>query len=507
MKFCRFNTVASALGNKHIFLIGCLVSILGRGQVLFQPLYSMDGYMYAYHFTLLYTLFLQQGRYGLAILTWMREMLGYYGPDVAVSALIFSVLLFFGGALLLARSIFSSTRQSAVLIFVVMVLVHPFGTEFFYFSEATLGVAIAFFLGSAGTYLAIKGTRFSLHTAAATSLLVLALSIYQSIICCAAASCLMAILSQLLYSDDGTIKNAECRPQIRALGVCIASVFVYIFSLKIVAVVVRVPVDGRMDFSAFISWPQAQAKVLVLANAFELFFWPMPGLVSPTGSSLFLLLLSASIALILYRLLSAGRLIQAALAVVLTAASMIAALLPQFAGQVVWPVPRALWPAIIPAAAILALGWSLMPPKPRPVGALLLMLLALVFIAGSNHILSDERRINRWDMNQANRIVARLELEKDFRQATTIVIIGGDWRRTTALQTAIGDMNVAVFSVPANGVRLGLIQEATGYHFALPTPAQKSAAAEYCRSAGTWPSSDSVALIGPMAVACLPPPA
>jgi hypothetical protein len=131
-----------------------------------------------------------------------------------------------------------------------------------------------------------------------------------------------------------------------------------------------------------------------------------------------------------------------------------------------------------------------------------LLILCLVYVGGSNRIVFDQRRINLWDINEANRIIARLEPQNGFSNITTMAMVGDDWRRMAALPTTTGDMNVSAFY--ARLAQLGVIQEATGYHFYVPTEEQRFTAKEYCRSAETWPAEGSAVVLGSVAVVCLP---
>src|SRR5262249_47228837 len=85
-------------------LAGVAFSIVGRAQTIFFPLYSIDSYGSVYHRegSAAYGLLLSQGRFGAVGLYWLRELIGYFGLEVAVSSLVLSTLLFAHAGLLFA---------------------------------------------------------------------------------------------------------------------------------------------------------------------------------------------------------------------------------------------------------------------------------------------------------------------------------------------------------------------------------------------------------------------
>ena len=104
-------------------------------------------------------------------------------------------------------------------------------------------------------------------------------------------------------------------------------------------------------------------------------------------------------------------------------------------------------------------------------------------------------------MLEANRILARFEMSPDYPNMESLAIVGGSWAYPVRLPTTVGDMNVSVRAVSWS--KLGLFDEATGYHFASPTPDQFAAAETYCSEAMPWPSPNSTAIVGSLGIVCL----
>lgn len=499
--------ITDAKGIKTAFLLCCVASLLARGQTVFQPLYAIDTYMFMHGETVssIYQTFLSQGRFGLAAIFWIREKIGYLGMDVAVSSAAFSIVLFSATAILLAYTIFPAPRFSTVVVFSLLVTLHPFGTEFFHFSEATFAIALAFFCGSAGLFLALRSSSSLLQIGVSTLLLVASLSIYQSAISCVISAWIMAVVARI---------HASPRPQFRvlkrslsvSLAVIVASLVSYVVLLRLLKFTFGVASDARMDLSALTTSSGILLKLDSLANALGKFFSPSAGLVSTFASILLLLLVAA--ALVTFGAQTAARRgVWTGLTVILlSCCAIVAAIFPQLAGQIVWLVPRIIWPAIVPTAAIIAMGWGCLPVQrlTTSVVSVVLVLLSIVYIGSSNRILFDQRRLNLFDANEANRIVARLELRADFKTVKHLAVVGGSWGRTTALPTTSGDMNVSALSVA--WAKLGLFQEATGYHFSEPTSNQAQIAATYCTSANPWPAENSITIVDALAIVCLPKP-
>jgi hypothetical protein len=130
-----------------------------------------------------------------------------------------------------------------------------------------------------------------------------------------------------------------------------------------------------------------------------------------------------------------------------------------------------------------------------------LVFLVVSFVGISNRIIHDQALVNRWDMNQANRIVARLEELPDFRALRTIVIVGGFQNRPLAISSLWGDLNISAFG--AEWAKLGLIEQTTGLNFSNPTDSDREAAKNYCQNSDVWPAQTSSVIIEHMGIVCL----
>ncbi|MGA2794667.1 MAG: hypothetical protein ABSE69_14285, partial [Roseiarcus sp.] len=160
-------------------------------------------------------------------------------------------------------------------------------------------------------------------------------------------------------------------------------------------------------------------------------------------------------------------------------------------------------PVSIFIAGVAMLGWRCA----RPVWIRHLLMIAMVplwiaYIGTSNRILYDQRRVNLWDAQQANRILARLEADPHFAAMRTLVLVNGKGKRSQALSTMIGDMNVSAIAV--GWAKEGLMAQATGERFESVSDEQRQIAEVYCATAEAWPAAASVAITGDLGVVCLP---
>src|SRR5271166_1729104 len=174
-------------------LIGLMfLEFIARAQSITTPMYSIDGYFANPDRTVATPLFLANGRWGLVAMLWLRGQLGYEGMDVVPSALILSVVLLTGAGFLYARILLKKFDAAELGIFVALFTLHPFNTELYTFSDATLDNTLAVFLVACG--LTTAGTMRSwLGVATGGFLMLIALSIYQLAIAHAVIVSMLAI--------------------------------------------------------------------------------------------------------------------------------------------------------------------------------------------------------------------------------------------------------------------------------------------------------------------------
>jgi hypothetical protein len=105
------------------------------------------------------------------------------------------------------------------------------------------------------------------------------------------------------------------------------------------------------------------------------------------------------------------------------------------------------------------------------------------------------------DFHKANRIIYKLENHPEFSRVQRVTIIGGDWNFPSAIDTAIGDMNISAFS--KSWSKLNILKELSGYNFAQATENEQEKAEAYCSGAPKWPAPESLIIDGALCIICL----
>ncbi len=184
------------------------------------------------------------------------------------------------------------------------------------------------------------------------------------------------------------------------------------------------------------------------------------------------------------------------------AAAVACAVAASLIGDVAWPAPRLLSPIALCIAALGLAGF-----RSAFAGLRIGLVAAFTFIVAGYvgadaSILFDQRRMNLWDHQEANRIIARLETDPGFGKVTSLAVVGRRKMHPLALATSSIDMNTSALGSPWS--KLGLFEQATGYAFASPTDVQWQTAIDYCAHASVWPLPGSVGQVNELAIVCLP---
>jgi hypothetical protein len=208
-------------------------------------------------------------------------------------------------------------------------------------------------------------------------------------------------------------------------------------------------------------------------------------------------------AAIILKILSQRGVGMALASVALLAAAALSTVILPISITVIWLVPRVLSPISIFMAGVAMLGWRCA----RPAWIRHLLMIAMVplliaYIGTSNRILYDQRRVNLWDAQEANRILARLEADPHFDAMHALVLVNGVSERSQALSTMLGDMNVSAIGV--RWAKHGLMAQATGDRFGSASEEQQQTAKKYCATAEAWPAAASVTITGDLGIVCLP---
>jgi hypothetical protein len=480
-----------------------LLALAARMQSMTTTMYSIDGYS-SPSAKELSQFVMTQGRWGLAALLRLRGTLGYFGMDVVPSSLVLSTLLFTGAGFLYARVLSPRLSNVELFIFAALFTLHPFVTEFYTFSDATLDIAVAIFLAAVGFACASGRARPRLGMVIGGFLMVIALSIYQIPIAHLAIVGLLGAIAWGLQPDPAPAGSLRARDfvatgQFRALATVAASAVLYLASMRLVAYVF----DIALDQGAALSWPvDLPAKADALGRAFSMAFLRLKGFTTPLASTLqagVSIVAAAAIILTILRRRGAG---MALAAIVLFAAAALCAVILPISFNTIWLAPRRLSAVSIFIAGVALLGRRCAQPAwVRHLLMIALVPLWIAYIGTSNRILYDQRRVNLWDAQEANRILARLEADPHFAAMRALVVLNGKAERRQALPTAIGDLNISALTIVS--ARLAVIAQTTGARFESASDDEQQAAEKYCATAELWPAAASVTIAGDLGIVCI----
>lgn len=187
-----------------------------------------------------------------------------------------------------------------------------------------------------------------------------------------------------------------------------------------------------------------------------------------------------------------------AVAVLFAAAASAIAFLPHAVSSTWWPVPRTLIAVPLVFAGILSLTANELTNRWKSgIIAGLTLASALLFCAHSNAILTNQQRVNRWDIAQAQAITIYVA-EKYPDHQRKIAIVGGRWAYDIAPSAAQGDMNISAFSV---GWAIDpMFDEATGINMDVRTAPEYI---EICADKPRFPSADSTISLEAEVIVCL----
>ena len=493
-------------------LIGLmLLEFIARAQSITAPMYSIDGYFANPDRTGETPIILANGRWGLVAMLWLRGQLGYEGMDVVPSALILSVVLLTGAGFLYARVLLKTFDAAELGIFVALFTLHPFNTELYTFSDATLNNTLPVFLVGCGLTVAGTTVRSWLGVATGGFLMLIALSIYQLAIAHAVIVSMLAIAERTieLFRNQparGRLRQVLAMAPTRGLAVAMAAATLSLIASMIIVDAFHIAfADGRARLPDLSLIPDLAAKAAGLAGALRMVFMPPAGIVPPAASIILIgILVFSAISLLLTILRRSGVGIAFVSGGLLAAAAISSAIIP-LAANFIWLVPRVLSPFSILVAGLATLGWRCVRLSwVRHTFAAALIVLLLSYVGSSNRILYDQRRVNLWDVQQANRILRRFEDDPKFRNMGALALVHGNSRNSALLPTTFGDMNISAFATKT--AKLALMEQATGMRFAAPSKAESQVAETYCASADVWPAAGSVVIVGSLGIVCLPRP-
>jgi hypothetical protein len=479
-----------------------ILNIVARGQALFAPMYSIDSYDVArksFGGEIAYSL--SDGRFVRAALWWLQSQIGFSPIESMSASLCLSIPVFIISGFIFAAAILDDLKPKEAFSFAALFTLHPFATEYFYYGEVTFTTVAAVFFAALAVWSAYRAPPSLVWHCAAVVAVVLALGSYQIVIGHIAAGGLLTLAARLSTGDSGSKSNCalQLRDFVRGTAVLVVGLIIYVLCLLLTKYLVPAAASGRA-FRANAS--NFYDKLDAVGSAMKFALLPPLGIIPTTISIVTMLALATSVFLLAqatWRRRGVMATLVAASAIALAIAWAAAASL---IGGVVWLVPRLLSPIALCIAALGVVGFRHASARMR-VGLVAAFTVAVVgYVGADTSILFDQRRMNLWDHQEANRIIARLEADPAFGKMTALAVVGRRKSHPLMLSTSSGDMNTSGLGSPWS--KLGLFEQATGYAFASPTDAQWQTAIDYCAQGTVWPLPGSIGLVNELAIVCLP---
>jgi len=487
----------STSGRAMVVSLAAVVALnfAARGQTVFAPLYSPDSY------ALLDSKMgdvlidrLGNGRFGGAALEYGLAALGFPLVRSASAEVFIAIFVFVAAGWLFAKAIFDEARPREAFVFAALFTLSPLVSEVFYFSEATLRTALAQLGAAAAAWAAFApnaGGRYNWRAAAAAFVTA---SVYQLLISYLAVVGVFRLL-RLLSSPDARREGRDWLAGAASLAVGLALYFV---AAQIPKFIWPEIASGRMYAGEAVG---LAARFAYWLEVVAVALFPPESLAPPLVSALTLAVVAASVVLAV-RALAQGGVVRAATGVGLAIASLAASQIVFFVAPDSFLTARLMAPVTLAIAGLVVFGWRAADLRVRSWISIALAIVFLGDLGSSASLLFEQRRLNRWELGEAERAIARLEARADFAPGMALTVVGSQWRYPFASAGSWGTLKVS--SLRASWSQPGVIKEATGYQFAQPSAAASAAAARYCAQNRPWPAAEAATVLDAVAVVCLP---
>ena len=480
------------------FIVGILVNLLARGQALFGSLYSIDGYFVAkksFNDEIAYNL--GDGRFLRALLWRLQELLGFAPLASETASLALATVAMVAAAILFGEAIFGKHARDKTMFLVVLLTLHPFITEYFYYGEVAFGLALSVLLAALAVRLTAPGLPLRTSIIASATAVVAALATYQVAIGFIVAGFILASVMEA---------SAEAGPTLRRqIGVRTASFVLGTGAYGLCLLVLRLMHPAVQAGRAFSPGGAGLGGRLEgLWSAILQALAPPDGIVAAPVAAISGILVACGIVVIIIGIGRRYGRFAAIAAFALVACALAAACAPAVLAKTPWLAPRLLSASSL-VFATLAVACLPEPPSwRRQVWMACAGILVLGYVAADASILFDQRRVNLWDHQLANRIVARLEEQPGYPSIRRLSLVGRLPAHPFPLQTADHDMNSSAFGAPWS--KVGVIEQAAGLIFAQASEADMQIAKTYCAEHDPWPGPGSVTALSQLGIVCLSKP-
>jgi hypothetical protein len=480
------------------FIAGILANLFARGQALFGSLYSIDGYFVAkksYNDEIAYNL--GDGRFLRALLWRLQELLGFSPVASEAASLALAMVAIVAAAILFSEAMFGKRASEKTTLFVALFTLHPFLAEYFYYGEVAFGIALSVLFAALAVRLTGAGLRPRTSIVASATAVVAALATYQVAIGFILAAFILATAMEAC---------AKASPILwRQIGIRTASFVLGTGTYGLCLLVLRSMHPAVGSGRAFSPGGASLGERLEgLGYAVLRALAPPDGIVAaPVAAISGILVVWGVVGIGIGIGRRYGRLAAIA-ASMLVACAFTAACVPSVLPRTPWLAPRLLSPSTLVFATLAVACFPDTRSWRRYVWIACAGILVLGYVAADASILFDQRRVNLWDHQLANRIVARLEEQPDFPSIKRLSVVGRLPAHPFSLQTTDHDMNSSAFGAPWS--RVGVIEQATGLIFDDVSEVDIQIAKTYCAEHDPWPGPGAVTAISQLGIVCLSKP-
>lgn len=481
-------SAGSAVKPQYWFIGAYLFAFVLSKFLGFMPGYALDDYVTrSREAEILTTHFIAQGRFTFALLMSWLQLTSLHLNDFNVVGL-FGLGLFSG--LFASSALRIGARSNPLLLAACGALAgaYPYLTEYVSFRQAILPTAVLFFLCWIATdaYQRWRSSRQHVHLAIFLGCSVLAAGINQLAVP-------LLCIAVLLHDFLDAAPNGNFRLAVRGVART-ACIGLAITVLYFVAAFVVLKLCGGEASQRTKLVPSSELVLRfkqIALTCRDIFLGSEKVASSASKWGLWI----ATAVLMVSAAIRAPRTLGVAIFFLAVATGL--TLAPVAVGEVWWPVPRTLIAlpfAVISYFLLLEVGQR---EALVQMSAFAILASAAVMAAHSNAVLSDQQRLNRWDLEKAREIAERVATRFPNAPAR-IALPTGAWTHTMDPEMPIGDMNISALGV--TWAVDAMFDEATGRQM---TVTISEARAAQCASRPKFPDEAAIFVDGDDVVVCL----
>ena len=484
-----------SIENKYfwgIFAVSLVTFFLSKGLSLF-PGYAVDDWIIVGTSTDI-PFILSNGRFTQAA---VEIFLVHQGIDIVSTAWVFTIGYFVLGSWAITKTVLLIAKEqkpSRLVLFVSpLFIAHPYLTEYSSFRQSAVVLFLGFGLfGLAihqidNLYFSESASFRSLRIFALLTTLVLLTGLNQSLILLVAATVVSAFVGRNFPQKSNGLYSSWKITLLKPLMVVgLSALFSVLVSRTLQHFTDVVPAP-RMSL---INMNEVNIRASEILKMIQLISISPEPVLASFSKALLLALILFIIFLSFNKSVSSGvKIIVFGSALFLISISIISV------SGVWWLVPRVLVALAFSGMLFVLVGTVIIPKKLTNMFIGTMLLVSFLMSLQSSQMLSDQLRLNRWDLQAAQSIVLQASL-LGATNDTEIVLVSPPWSHDRGLSTIQGDLNISALSV--NYAVSGLFKEATGNLYNVSVTDNS----KHCLGSEKWPEAKSFTLVSNTLYVC-----